>query len=76
MQTRLGSLQKRFSPIGSKLTNGQGRGHGNDKIACNGSDEKIPTPHQKQDNLEHTKMLTLIYCKHAKHTTLREFIDP
>jgi len=45
-------------------------------IACNGSDEKFPTPHQKQDNLEHTKMLTLIYCKHAKHTTLREFIDP
>ncbi len=77
MQTRLGSLQKGFSPIGSRLTNGQGRSHGNNKIiACNGSDEKFPTPRQKHDNLKHTKMLTLIYCKHAKHTTLKEFIDP
>jgi len=76
MQTRLGSLQKGFSPIGSRLTNGQGRGHGNNKIHCNRSDENFPTPRQKHDNLEHTKMLTLIFCKHAKHTTLREFIDP
>jgi hypothetical protein len=58
MQTWFGSSQKRFSPIGSGLTNGQGMGHSNDKIGCNGSDEKFPTPHQKH-NLEHTKMLTL-----------------
>jgi hypothetical protein len=72
MQTRLGSLQKGFSPIGSGLTNG----HGNNKIGCNGRDEKFPTSCQKHDDLEHTKMLTLIFCKHAKHTTSREFIDP
>jgi hypothetical protein len=68
--------KKGFSPVGSRLTNGQGRGHGNNKIGCNGSDEKFPTPRQKHNNLEHTKMLTLIFCKHAKHTTLKEFIDP
>jgi hypothetical protein len=44
MQIGLGSLQKGFSPIGSRLTNGPGKGHGNSKIGCNGSDEKFPTP--------------------------------
>jgi hypothetical protein len=51
MQSGLGFLQKKISPIGSKLTNGQGRGHSNNKIGCNGSDEKFPTPCQKHDNL-------------------------
>jgi len=62
--------KKRFSPIGSKQQMVK------EGVMATCSDEKFPTPRQKHDNLEHTKMLTIIFCKHAKHTTLREFIDP
>ncbi len=58
----------------NKLGSGQGRSRGGDKVGHNGNNRKFGTPHQRNGNWEHIKMLSFISCKQTQHIFMKEIM--